>query len=426
MFKKIHLFIFLLSVAAMSCQQNQSSTITVVNSSDIDLTDKPVTIERSAIKSIPEGTKYPTLSKADGIIIPSQAEDTNGDGAWDQLAFVTDIAAAETQELTLAWVDEMPEYTKRTSIRFGKRDGKKLPVKPKTSDTLMADQIHARMGYQPYQTDGPSWENDKVGFRHYFDGRNAKDLFGKKIADISPEDVGISQSGGVEDNYHEMKPWGRDILPVGKSVGLGGVGLISGDSLLRLGCLSGDTLTNVAQSIFNIEVEGPVHSAFTLDYSGWTPMEGKSLSVKENVEIWPGIYAYQNTVELSGLTDESLVIGLVKTVTEKPLTEVQIDDDWMIIFTHDAQGYNGEWIIGMGLILPKYAYEGWGEAPLTADITNTYYAKMSVSNNEPLTYYAVAGWELAPDKGFDDPKVFQDYIENLAKQLAVALEVSVK
>lgn len=34
--------------------------------------------------------------------------------------------------------------------------------------------------YYPFQMDGPARENDKGGFRLYFDGRNAKDMFAKR------------------------------------------------------------------------------------------------------------------------------------------------------------------------------------------------------------------------------------------------------
>ena len=47
---------------------------------------------------------------------------------------------------------------------------------------------------------------------------------------MSPENVGINADGAVEDNYHVMADWGRDILAVGNSVGLGGYALIAGDS----------------------------------------------------------------------------------------------------------------------------------------------------------------------------------------------------
>lgn len=91
---------------------------------------------------------------------------------------MADVPAKTTRRVRLTWVNEPPVYAMKTSIRFGKRSAKNAPVEPKTSDTFYASQLLKLIGYQSYQTDGPTWENDKVAFRHYFDGRNAKDLFG--------------------------------------------------------------------------------------------------------------------------------------------------------------------------------------------------------------------------------------------------------
>ena len=63
-------------------------------------------------------------------------------------------------------------------------------VAPATEEVLPANEVYKALGYQRYQTDGPSWENDKVGFRHYLDGRNSKDVFGKKTPPPSPFDRG--------------------------------------------------------------------------------------------------------------------------------------------------------------------------------------------------------------------------------------------
>lgn len=425
MSKKLIYTLGAVALLSTSCVPEDNAAITIVNPSPLELQDKPVIISRTSLESADSKAQYPVITNDNGDTIPSQLEDHNGDEVWDDLTFVIDIDAKDTLALSLSWTANQIDYPKRTSIRFGKRDAEEQPVSPRTSDTLYANQIYARLGYQPYQTDGPSWENDKVGFRHYFDGRNAKDLFGKLKPAISPEDVGISAAGAVEDNYHEMRDWGRDVLPVGNSAGLGGIGLMARDSLLRLGCLSADTVTNVAKSVFKINTEGPVHSSFSLHYKDWQPMEGKSLDVKENVHIWPGIYAYQNTVEISGIMDESLIVGL-KTMPQIQPIELTVGDEWTILLTHGDQGYNGEWVIGMALILPQKNYLGSGEAPPTAKLTNTYYGKLEIASNTPLTYYAVAGWELAADKGFDDPDYFQDYVVNLAEQLAVELVVEVQ
>lgn len=412
------------SLLTFSCSGKKELKVTLTNTSPTDLKDKPVVIKRNALTNVPEKNAFAVLLNGSDTI-PSQLDDTDGDGSWDELFFVTNLKAGESAALNLSWTEDAPSYPARTNIRFGKRDAKDKPVYARTSDTLYAHQIHRRLGYQPYQTDGPLWENDKVGFRHYFDGRNSKDLFGKKVSHMSPDSVGINAKGGVVDNYHVMADWGRDVLAVGNSVGLGGITLMIGDSLPRMGCLGTDTITNIESSSFNIIIEGPVRSMMKFTHNNWRPYD-RNYQIEENTSIWPGMYAYQNSVKVSGLQgDESLVVGLVNSNTPNALKEIIVDDKWVVLLTHDQQSYEREWWLGLAIILPKDIYLGNGEAPKSGKFSNTFFGKLKVENDKPVTYYAVGCWELS-DERFRDPVFFESHVTNLAKQLAAEVTVQIE
>jgi len=398
-------------------KEQASLDFSVQNESTILLTDKPVTINRSdlPLKDGEEGL-YPIVISSEGDTIPAQLDDTDADGNWDELFMVADFAANEKRDFQLVWSEKEVDFPKRTSVRFGKREGADIPVHPALSDTLPADGLPKSVGYQPYQTDGPSWENDKVGFRHYFDGRNAKDLFGKKTSQMSPEDVGINSEGAVEDNYHVMEDWGRDILAVGNSVGLGGVALMVEGEPARLGVTVNDSINNVEESIFQIVEEGPVRSIIQYDYHNWQT-HNRSYDVREVSTIWPGMSAYKNAVSVKGIRgDENLLIGLVNINNDQELSEIEVDDDWVVLLTHDQQTYEKQWWLGMALILPKAAYQGYTEAPKEGPLSNSYLAKLSVEENKAVEYYAVAGWELS-DEQFADRDYFTNYVNSLVEQL---------
>jgi len=416
----------LLSLILSQCQTVSPKTeIVLTNTSSIDLFNKAVSIERTQLSNQPESAVHPLIISGQGDTIPSQLNDLNGDNKWDELFFVVDLQAKRSQVYSLQWVDEEPNYTKRTSVRFGKRTSAEIPVEPATSETLYARDLPKSIGFQRYQTDGPTWENDKVGFRHYLDGRNAKDLFGKTISDISPENVGINEKGAVEDTYHVMNDWGRDILSVGNSIGIGGYALMAGEQLLRLGVTVDDSINNVEKTDFRILAEGPVKSILGYHYENWHPKD-RSYQVDETTSIWPGMYAYQNIVKFSGLQgEENLVIGLVNIHNQNSLQEIQVNDQWVVLLTHDMQSYDREWWLGLAIIVPRDIYLGYTEAPKTGQLSNSFLAKLKVENNKPVTYYAAAGWELS-DKRFKDPDFFRNYVENLVKQLSVEVEVTIK
>ncbi|MCC9135564.1 DUF4861 domain-containing protein [Pontibacter silvestris] len=424
--------VYLLACTTLfSCQSTKSNNgqeIVLKNTASTSLTDKAIAIKRDNFADTAAQGLYPVLLTQKGDTIASQLDDLDGDQQWDELFFVIDLPANGEQVLNLTWVGTQPQYTQRTNIRFGKRSAKDKPVQPKTNDTIHANQLPKSIGYQPYQTDGPTWENDKVAFRHYLDGRNAKDLFGKKVSYMSPEDVGINAAGAVEDNYHVMHEWGRDIMAVGNSVGIGGVALMIGDSFPRLGVTANDSINNVGNTAFNIVTEGPVRSKTRIVYNNWQP-EGtsRSYTLEEQPTIWPGMYAYQNTVKVtSGLQgDETLLIGMNNLDTTSTLEEIPVDDEWMILLTHDRETYNKEWILGLALIIPKSSYLGYTEAPASGKLAQASFAKLKVEGNKPISYYAVGGWEQS-DEGFKDAAYFRSYVKSLAKQISAKVNVQVR
>jgi hypothetical protein len=409
---------------AQTPKPSATNKIILTNTSSIALTDKPVIVKRAQLPAVPTGTVYPLIMSSKGDTIAAQLDDLNGDNKWDELFFVVNLPANVTQALSLKWVTTQPQFVKRTSIRFGKRMSANEHVQPATSEVVLAADMPKKMGFQRYQTDGPSWENDKVGFRHYLDGRNAKDVFGKKVAYMSPETVGINANGAVEDNYHVMEAWGRDVMAVGNSVGIGGVAMLKHDSIMRLGITVDDSINNVEKTNFRIITEGPVRSMMNIKYNNWKP-DNTSYNVEETTSIWPGMYAYHNSVNISGTkANENLLIGIVSIFATKPPVEVKVNDKWVALLSHDKHSYNQEWWLPLALIVPVDSYLGLTEAPKKGKLSNSYLAKMKITG-KPVEYYSVACWEIS-DEGFKDPAYFQKYVQNLTKQISAEVKVVVK
>ncbi|MFQ6601382.1 DUF4861 domain-containing protein [Flavobacterium sp. C3NV] len=405
-------------------KKSNGNTIVLKNTSNIEVPQKAISIKRNQLSlNNPTGT-YPILIYKNDTI-PAQVNDLDGDGKWDELFIVTDFSPKEVKTATLNWSDTDPKFPIKTSARFGKREAKNLPVHPATDEVLMANQVHKKLGYQKYQTDGPSWENDKVGFRHYLDGRNSKDVFGKKIPAITPEDVGINSKGAVEDNYHVMYDWGRDIFPVGNSAGLGGFALLIDNKINRLGIIGSDTINNIEKTTFKIVSEGPVNSVLSYNYQNWEA-SGNKYQAQETTSIWPGMYGYKNTISVNGLKGkETLVIAYSNLNNQNPLQVINAGD-FVCFIMHDKLTYERQWILGTAVIVPKALYKGYIEAPKTGKLTDSYLIKLSAKNNQQVSYYPIAGWELSADSNFKDSAYFTNYVTTLAKQLSAKIKVEVK
>ena len=110
--------------------------------------------------------------------------------------------------------------------------------------------------------------------------------------------------------------------------------------------------------------------------------------------------------------------------TEVPLSTYEGNDKYVVLYTHDKQTYEKEWWLGLAIIVPREAYLGNMEAPKTGRLSTSFLAKLKIENNQPISYYAVACWELS-DKGFSDQAYFERYLEDLVAQLAAEVQISI-
>lgn len=79
----------------------------------------------------------------------------------------------------------------------------------------------------PYE--GIGWENELIGYRLYLDERAVTDVFGKKTPNVSLNKI------DYRSKYHDPAEWGQDVMHVGPSMGVGGLGLYRGENLERFG-----------------------------------------------------------------------------------------------------------------------------------------------------------------------------------------------
>lgn len=232
-----------------------------------------------------------------------------------------------------------------------------------------------------YQSEGPMWENEHVAFRLYFDERNGIDIFGKRTEEM------VLDSVGIDENYHELQPWGMDVLKVGNSLGAGSIALMIGDSVYRLG--------DVANEHFRILEEGDERSRFLLDYDGWE-VAGRTLDLDWEIGITSGTWGYTSSVTLTGLRgDEELLTGIVNLHSDTVYTEQRADR--FVLYTYGPQAELDR-LLGMAVSVDRSDLLGTGEfLPDDSPIGSTYYVRLRLTDGQPTSYRFSAGW--APGHG---------------------------
>lgn len=389
--------------------------VSIKNHTAKDRIDEAFVIKRQDLKYTEKG-KLPVLYNKEGNTVMCQADDLNLDGEWDELAFTYSLKAGETDNFSIEWVTPglYPRFNPRTNVRLGKM------VTPGNVVILNTDS-HGKYnlprgeGY-PYQTDGPAWENDKMGFRHYFDGRNVRDVFGKRTTEMVMDTVGIQADGTPGDTYHQLHWWGRDIMSAAGSLGLGGIALQKKDTLIRLGITIDQTTDNVDSTKYTCIVNGPVRSIFILDFYGWD-IGGDKIDVHETMTIWAGKYGYENVITTSPLPKGSnLVTGIVNNFNDRPYT-FEKHGNYVMMSTHDKQTYNKEWYMGMSLLIEKVNFVSTFEAPKTGSgVTTSWCAKLKPNKQDEYRFNCYAAWELS-DERFINSVFYQDMIRSYAEEL---------
>ncbi len=419
MFKKLVYagFLFLL----FNGDESFAQKIEIENKENYVVHNKNIILSKNELKKYFKNELYPIIEDSEGRIIPSQI---NNKVKWDKLYFQVDLKPKSKNYFVVKWQKEIPIYPLKTSIRFGERQTAEQPVKPIKQSVFTQNKLPKLSGFQPYQTDGPTWENDKVAYRHYLDGRHSKDLFGKLTPEISPESVGLTAEGGVVDNYHVLEKWGRDILPVGNSVGIGGLCLAVGNNFKRIGGIATDTIYPIKKTLCKILNEGPVYSQLQIKHKNLN-IDGRNYQIEENPAIWASSYAYENEVKTSSLKpNENLIIGLSKVAVEVPLSEFKTEN-WIALYTFGKQSYNQEYAIGLAIILPAKQFISSGKIPDNEKLSNSYFAKLSsVKNGDYLKYYALGCWELS-EPMFKDKKGFESYLKEFLAVLNAKVSVKV-
>ncbi len=421
---KQKLFLLILLVASLfSCKKEV--TITVKNPLNTNRSDEVTIITRAEFEKklkLKEGT-LPVFKTADNQLVSSQVDDLDGDGIWDEAVLSLDFAAGESKEVKVIEVPEAeyPVFEKRTNLRLGikQEDGTYNEV-----DNYRA--LPCNDGFEIIaQAESVSWENDKIGFRVYFDCRNVKDLFGKLKPGLIIDKIGTRELP----SYHDLSDWGMDVLHCGSSLGSGGLAIMKNDSLFRLG----STEVYEYQKI----VEGPVRSIFELRYSGWD-VNGEKLKAVERITIYPGKYWFESDVTVTGSKEgDQIVTGIVTSLLKSNPFEFDAGN-FKCIGTHDVQSLNKD-ELGMAVIVPlsevgkisrttdidffKLGNQTVVEKSFSNIISQTYYIGQKCKNSEPAKHYFFSVWGLEKEQ-WKTEEGFRKYISEEADKLSSPIEIN--
>lgn len=302
--------------------------------------------------------------------------------------------AKETNELVSAESDRKT-YAEISVKEGGEWQGTKYVGENLTFKNLeylkAPDSLTDHSYYVRYE--GPGWESNKVGYRLYFDWRNAIDIFGKKVDTMVLSKVGRDNY----DSYHEDSPWGMDILKAGSSLGIGSYGRYDGVS--SVAHFKDVKSRDVAVS------NSEKGSGVTLNYNGWTANE-ETIDLKTDLFIEPDSRITKVTLNPSKAVN-GLCTGIVKFEDVELLQKDSDNGEWAYIATYGEQTLVPDQL-GMVIFYKKSDVEKVTEA----DHDHIIVFKPTAN---AIAYHFAAAWEKEKE-GISTKEEFLAYIDEALNQ----------
>jgi hypothetical protein len=251
--------------------------------------------------------------------------------------------------------------------------------------------------------EGPGWESDKVGYRFYLDQRNATDMFGKKRSDMVLQEVGLDGF----DSYHNLQPWGMDVMKVGKSLGLGSIGAWQNGLITRV-----EKTDSVSCRIVE---NGDLYSLIKTNYKGWA-VAGNKYDVQSYISIHAGVHLTTQRL-VFGMNMDSICTGIVKDKTAQLITDAGSPARFGYLATFGKQSLNSD-ALGLAVFFDPQTFSNFSGDEFSHVVT----LKPKSGN---VAYHFSGVWSGEPG-GIKTENEFLMYVQRVAEELASPVQLQVR
>jgi len=191
-----------------------SLNITVTNPNKAALKNAPVVVVLDKYKTIATKERADLAVLINGKQISSQLDDLNKDGIADELVFLLDLKAGQTQTVSLKTIPANKRDSFPTEVYAD------LISKPKGAEAKFVQQMSSTKNdmYNQMHHHGVAFESALIGYRIYFDNKSTIDLYGKKKQQLE-----LATTGWYPTDAQAAAGYGDDALRVFDLVGVGTV-----------------------------------------------------------------------------------------------------------------------------------------------------------------------------------------------------------
>ncbi len=259
-----------LAAFCTSAQEDLTITVELKNTWDKTRQDAPAVIRLADLQAgFPIRSAVVRDARQE---IPSQLDDLDGDLQPDELAFVIDLPARGTRQVTvtLSAAKTQKTYPPRVFAQMLVRDAKKGKHAPVQSITVPGTTNFYNMLYGH----GPMFESELVGYRIYFNEKQTIDPYGKFNKGLE-----LEKSQFYPNDAQLAQGFGDDVLLVGNSCGVGTLKGWDGQKATHV--------KPIASRTERILASGPVRTVVEVEVKGWA-YQGSELSMTQRYLLYAG------------------------------------------------------------------------------------------------------------------------------------------
>lgn len=259
-----------LAALCASAQENLILTVELKNTWDKARQDAPAVIRLADLQAgFPIRSAVVRDARQE---ILSQLDDLDGDLLPDELAFVIDLPARGTRQVTvtLSAAKTQKPYPPRVFAQMLVRDTKKGKHAPVQSITVPGTTNFYNMLYGH----GPMFESELVGYRIYFNEKQTIDPYGKFNKGLE-----LEKSQFYPNDAQLAQGFGDDVLLVGNSCGVGTLKGWDGQKATHV--------KPIASRTERILASGPIRTVVEVEVKGWA-YQGSELSMTQRYLLYAG------------------------------------------------------------------------------------------------------------------------------------------
>ena len=390
----------LLAACCTSAIAQQSFDIHVSNPSKTARKAAPVVLKLNSYKTEVRSA----LVTLDGKEIPSQLDDLDGDGRFDELCFLTDIDKKQQQTFRIELSNEGSPRAYAPQV-YAEMLLANKSQKVSNKQNLYISSLTVENGTNPYNFlhhHGPAFENELVAYRVYFDHRQTIDTYGKYRKGLEINDTKFYPTREQLD-----AGFGDDVLWVGSTFGLGTLRGWDGEKP--------QMLSDVEHRTERILSYGPLRTVVEVVDEGWkAPASASRITMYTRYTLYAGrrdvFVDIRFDKPMSGMQFATGVINVKNSeeFSDKKGLRGCWGTDWPVS-EKDSAGHKRE-TVGLAVCIPSKHIV----SELPADKDNYPYV---IGNIDRELHYNITFASANESFGFHSAKEWFEYLKEWKREL---------